>query len=259
MLEPWAFRHKAWKKVPYFHLFENKFLNRARTIFATGDLETENLKKLLPRAKVSCIPLGLNSSQKPDYLNARTKLGWRHDEKIILYLSRIHPKKGLIDLVKSLFDLKSHLSERVRLVVVGDGDVDYLNQIQKFISENKNSLPPIDIVGPVWGEEKWQYLQGADLFCLPTYSENFGLAVLEAAFVGTPVLTTDQTPWLSHKNDSGFIITEPGIKSLKDGLDKFLKLNWSLTNRESFASDMKQKYSWETLAPKYLECFVDAL
>jgi len=195
MLEPWAWKHKRWKKWPYFLLFERNHLLRAASLLATSDMEAGNLRRFFPRARCSVIPLGLPDSHLPDHAGARQSLGWQPNEKILLFLSRIHPKKGLDLLLNSLADLDRQSHPGIRLVVVGGGDAVYVSRLRALADERKSKLPRIDWLGEIWGKEKWSYLQGADLFCLTSFSENFGLAVLEALQVGTRVLTTNTVPW----------------------------------------------------------------
>src|SRR5262249_265438 len=75
MLEPWAWKHKRWKKWPYFLLIERRHLQRAASLLATSDLEAGNLRRFFPRSRCSVIPLGLPDSRLPDYALARQRLG----------------------------------------------------------------------------------------------------------------------------------------------------------------------------------------
>jgi glycosyltransferase involved in cell wall biosynthesis len=96
----------------------------------------------------------------------------------------LHPKKGLDLLLRAL--AVTELPEMSRLVIVGGGDPYYVSKLRSLAASLADRLPKIDWVGEVWGAARWPYFQGANLFCLPTHSENFGLAVLEACQVGTP-------------------------------------------------------------------------
>ncbi|MEP6671914.1 MAG: glycosyltransferase, partial [Chthoniobacter sp.] len=184
MLEPWAWRHKWWKKWPYFHLVEKAHLTRARALLATADPEARRLEKFVLRQRIETLPLGLTGQAQPDYEAARQRLSWKPEEHVLLFLSRIHVKKGLDLLLEAL--ATTSLPKDVRLVIVGDGEPSYVRSLQHFAREHAATLPPIEWAGAVWSDARWPYFQGADLFCLPTHSENFGLAVLEACQVGTP-------------------------------------------------------------------------
>ena len=250
MLEPWALNHKRWKKLPYFHLIEKRWLARAACILATAEPEGARLREFFPVTRVESIPLGLTSDARPDYTAARAALGWREDETVLLYLSRIHEKKGLDLLIGALAGAEKR--PNTRLVIVGPDEQPAFAQRCRLLAEqHAMALPRIDWLGPVWGDERFRYFQGADLFCLPTHSENFGLVVLESLQVGTPVLTTTGTPWGSLVAPSGYI-AEPREDSLQHQLVRFFK-NPALTEaqRQSLAESTRAIYEWGTLGRRY--------
>jgi len=113
-------------------------------------------------------------------------------------------------------------------------------------------------IGPIWDSKRWSYLQGADLFCLPSHSENFGIAVLESLRVGTPVLTSDQTPWREHAERDGFFIVHPDIQSISTGLrrayDRLAK-GWTDSDRHSLAAWAEIHFDWNNLAGRYEKAY----
>src|SRR5438105_14802740 len=116
MLEPWAWKHKRWKKWPYFQVFEKRHLAGARRLIATSDAEANNLRALLPSSRCAVVPLGLTSASKgPGYQRAREALGWNDSEHIILFLSRIHKKTGLHLLLWALARIDPELTQSARL------------------------------------------------------------------------------------------------------------------------------------------------
>jgi len=150
MLEPWAWRHKWWKKWPYFHLVEKRFLTRASALLATAAPEAERLRKFIPRQRIEALPLGMTSDARPDYENARQLLGWAPEERVLLYLSRIHVKKGLDLLLRAL--AATPLPEPARLVIVGDGEPGYVRALQQLAAKHFATLPPIEWKGAVWAK-----------------------------------------------------------------------------------------------------------
>lgn len=254
MLEPWAFRNRRWKKLPYFHLIERRFLMGAASLFVTSTMEKDHLLRVLPHPRVDVLPLGCRDPQQPDRMRGREILGWSEDEKVMLYLSRVDPKKGL----HLLFDALAGLPEVARswrLVIIGDGPEDYLGEIKRQQQRLSGVLPAIEWVGAVWGDARWPYLQAADLFVLPTHSENFGIAVLEALHVGTPVLTTDETPWRDHSHNDGIFICRPEVRSILDGLanaTRRLDQGWTVEERATLATWANTNFAWENLVDDYL-------
>jgi glycosyltransferase involved in cell wall biosynthesis len=258
MLEPWAWRHKWWKKHIYFQLIERRHLAGAARLVATSQTEASNLKQFFPESKCEVLPLGIAEAHGPDYEAARQSLGWKGSELIILFLSRVHPKKGLHLLLSALTKIQSQLSDRIRLVIVGDGRKRYVQKLRLFHEDNRSLLPRIDWIGEIWTEEKWKYLQGADLFCLPSYSENFGLAVVEALQVGTRVLTTDQTPWGDLPSWNAGWIAQPQADSLAKALAQYLaNSEWTIDQRKYLAVQTRQRFSWEIIGPHYLRFYED--
>ncbi len=253
MLEPWAWMHKRWKKLPYWHLIEKRWTRRTSCILATAKTEADRLLRFFPRTRIAALPLGLTGDARPDYAAARAKLGWSDDETVLLFLSRIHKKKGLDLLLKAL--TKIPLPVRTRLVIVGPEEHPaYAAQCRNFANQNAASLPQIQWRGAIWGDDRWAYLQGADLFCLPTHSENFGLAVLEACQCGTTVLTTTATPWASPLAQRGFIC-EPLVESVRTVLSAFFQTRPSPAQRMSLAEWALANYDWNVLAPRYAELY----
>jgi glycosyltransferase involved in cell wall biosynthesis len=260
MLEPWAWKHKLWKKWPYFLLMERPHMQRAASLLATSDMEAANLRRFFPRSQCSVIPLGLPDARLPGYAAARQRRGWQSNETILLFLSRIHPKKGLEFLLNGLADMDRESRTGVRLVIVGGGEPAYITRLRALAERRASELPPIDWMGEIWGEEKWSYLQGADLFCLPSYSENFGLAVLEALQVGTRVLTTNTVPWQFLSDWKAGFIVEPSADAVRMGLKTFLGCSgWTDQQRTSLANRVRQKFGWETVGPEYLRLYQSAI
>ena len=260
MLEPWAWKHKLWKKWPYFHLMERPYLQRAASLLATSDMEAGNLRRFFPRSQCSVIPLGLPEARLPGCSAARQRRGWQSNETILLFLSRVHPKKGLEFLLNALADLEPESKRGFRLVVVGGGEAAYLARLRVLAEQRRSQLPPIDWMGEIWGEEKWSYLQGADLFCLPSFSENFGLAVLEALQVGTRVLTTNTVPWQFLTDWKAGFIVEPNADAVRAGLKSFLGSHgWTDDQRAALAGRVREKFGWETVGPAYLRLYQSAL
>ena len=117
-------------------------------------------------------------------------------------------------------------------------------------------LPPISWEGAVWGDEKWTYLQGADLFCLPTHSENFGLVVLEACQVGTPVLTTTGTPWQLLEDWESGLIAEPNHESVLEALERYVaSFTWSDADRERLARRTRERFALSTIGPQFIDLY----
>ncbi len=253
MLEPWAFHHLRWKKLPYYRLIERTHLTGATSLLVASENEAQNLAKVFIHPNVNVLPIGCKDAQGVNFDITRSQSGWGPDEKIILFLARLDVKKGLGLLLRAMTDGRFDWAGW-RLVVVGEGVPRYVNSLKKFSADHADRLPQIDWLGPVWGERRWPYLQSADLYCLPTHSENFGISVLEAMHAGTPVLTTSETPWSRFKEMDGIFISTPDAGSLALTLEaarRRLENTWSGKDRGKLSQWANQNYSWDHLAPLY--------
>jgi len=218
MLEPWALHHKAWKKRIAMALFQRLDLEAAKLLIATSIVEYRNLRKLGFRQPIAIIPHGvvMPSLSAPD-VAMPAPLG---RERIALFLSRVHPKKGLLNLVNAWANLAPR---GWKLRIGGPDESGHLEDVMRAVQEFGLG-DSVEYMGEVEGVRKSVVYQRADLFVLPSFSENFGVVVAEALAHGVPVITTRATPWeglLDH--GCGWWI-EPTIdaltETLREALDK---------------------------------------
>lgn len=216
MLEPYIVnRNKLKKKIALF-MFQNKAILDADFIHVTAKSELENIKKIgYKNKKYTIIPNGIeiNNIEAKEYNDNKQ---FKH----LLFLSRIHPKKGINLLIDAVATFKN---PRIKITIAGNGEKKYINQLKKYTKEQSVS-DIFDFIGPVYGEEKWSLFKRADVFILPTHSENFGIVVAESLLVGVPVITTRGTPWEElniHK--SGWWI-ELTVNNLKQTINEAINL-----------------------------------
>ncbi len=191
---------ESWDDVPRrrakraFQAVAAACLPRDAVIHATSAPEAAVAARLFPLQSHRIIP---NAVDIPTLDKAPPRAGGLR----LMFLGRLHPKKGLDLLLGAMRDLP----EDTRLDIYGDGPAAYVfavRQIAKAIGRD------IRFHGHVEGPAKARAFAQADLFVLPSYSENFGIAVAEALAHGVPVLTTDATPWQDVvRHQCGRIIT----------------------------------------------------
>lgn len=223
MLEPYALLRHFWtKKLPAILLFQKKGLRVSDMIHATAEMEKENLLKLGWNKNVTvvpnCIQIDQILSKYPDSLKGKEYVRCR--SKMILFLSRVHPKKGVNFLIEAIARLKNEL-KGFTVKVAGPGEDAYLNEL-KALAEAKGVGEMIHFLGPVFGDAKWPLYREADVFVLPTYSENFGIVIAEALASGTPVITTFGTPWEELNHFHCGWCTDIGTEPTVEALLKFL-------------------------------------
>ncbi len=183
MLEPWIMKRNSWKKKLAMMLYQHNDLKNAKVIHVTGELERKNIQKLGYTQEISIIPNGIDLAAIPQPKE-------NYGAKKMVFLSRIHQKKGIELLLDAWGKVKN---EEWILEIAGQGDEKYVNQLINKI--NRESIKNVIFVGPKYGNEKWSFIKSADIFILPTFSENFGIVVAEALAMGVPVITTTGTPW----------------------------------------------------------------
>ena len=187
MLEPWSMSHKKWKKKLGWWLYQRKDVQKAACVYATARMEAEHVTELGITTCKAVIPNGIETDAYP------CKTSFDVVRKQVLFLGRIHVKKG----IEILFDAWKRVYpdySKWQLLVVGNGEAEYKHSL-----ENKAEIlglkDCIKILPPMFGAAKTMIYQESAMFCLPSYSENFGMTIAEAMSCGTPVITTKNCPW----------------------------------------------------------------
>lgn len=258
MLEPWSLKYRFFKKKLAWLTYQKKNLKAANVIHATSNLEAENIIKLNLNVPIAIIPNGIDKplvnklSSKFDPVSLGLE---KNDQrKIMLYLGRIHPKKGLLNFLKA-WKNSSLLLNDWRLVIAGFPQENYLRTLKVFVNNNHidNSVYFLD---PLFGENLANIYKYSKIFVLPTFSENFGLVIAEALSYGLPTITTKGTPWSSlEKNNAGWWC-EPSIKEF----ERVLKLATKLTEIEygimsHNAYELSKYYDWSQISTSFLELY----
>lgn len=189
LLDSWSLQQKALKKRLYYALAEGKNLRGAAAIHCTSEIEATNVRNLMPLARIEVIPHGIDPPVIiPDarqHLRARWSLP--PGEPVLLFLSRWVPKKNIPLLLEALAMMKEL---PWTLMLAGTAEDDYKITVYEAITTHglqKRVICP----GHVSGADKALLLSGADLFVLPSITENFGVAVAEALCSGLPCVVTD--------------------------------------------------------------------
>lgn len=207
-LDPADLRKKKQLKQIYATLLERPNIAGAARIHFTSVQEAKISERFGVSTRDLVIPNGVQTKvQTPPLGQARTQLGIPSDVPLVLFMSRIDPKKGLNLLIPALETLlKEKINFHFVLAGTNPQDPDYEAKIRGKI-EASPLLSRTTITGFVSGDFKTALLQDADLFVLPSYYENFGIAVAEAMSHGTPVVISDQVHiWQEvEQSDSGWV------------------------------------------------------
>ena len=221
VLNRWGMeRRNVWLKNMVFKWLEKPMLDTVQALHFTSDEEAEDVARLKIKAPGYVIPLGLDLSpyiQLPSTSPFDARFSDFRADKSILFLSRIDVKKGL-DILLPAF--KGVLSKHtgLKLIITGDGD-------PALIAELKNLAKELSIedsilwTGFLSGRMRLKAMAKATVFCLPSHSENFGMALLEAMAAGLPCVSTDQVALGVGAAKVGAVYLTPvAVESLTEAL-----------------------------------------
>ena len=249
MLEPWIIKRHYWtRKVPALWLYQKAAVQRADCVQATAESERDNLLKLGYNSNIKVVRLGIDAE------SIEMKRSWKKSRQI-LFLSRVHVKKGINFLVEAADVLRNEL-QGYKILVAGEGDADYVEDMKRMICD-RGLQDIVQLIGGVYGDEKWRLFQTSDFFVLPTHSENFGLAIAESLASGTPVITTVGTPWSDLNSSEAGAWIEIGTEPLVETLRRFL--GFSEDELETMGRNgrklIETKYSAHVMAEQMMEVY----
>ena len=249
MLEPWIIKRHYWtRKVPALWLYQKAAVQRADCVQATAESERDNLLKLGYNSNIKVVRLGIDAD------GIEMKNSWKKTRQI-LFLSRVHVKKGINFLVEAADVLRNEL-QGYKILVAGEGDADYVEAMNRMICD-RGLQDIVQLIGGVYGDEKWRLFQTSDFFVLPTHSENFGLAIAESLASGTPVITTVGTPWSDLNSSEAGAWIEIGTEPLVETLRRFLSLTEDEleTMGRNGRKLIETKYSAHVMAEQMMEVY----
>lgn len=249
------------KKALYLLVVEKRNLEGAAAIHFTSNEETRATEPYSIGAPGFVVPLGVDlNATGPNSSSGefRNRYGL-HGKKIILFLSRLDSKKGLDLLIPALSSLMTRREDFV-FVLAGSGHPSYEEEIRIRLQQYGMAGRTI-LTGFLEGHAKWSLLSEADIFVLPSYHENFGLAVVEAMSVGLPIVITDKVGIHEEvsRERAGFVVSE-NREELSRAVAALLD---SATLRETMGRAgrllAETKFSWEHGASELGRIYEDIL
>ncbi len=186
MLEPWAIAHKRCKKAVAWHLYQKGMLNQFQGLHGTSEREVAQFSKLGLQVRAEVIPWGVDLPVATSIF--RSPLGTL---RTALFVGRIYPVKGLPLLVEAWARVRPR---GWKMLLMGPDEAGHRKEVEASIAKHRVG-DVFEFLGELQGEDKDAIYRQAQLFILPSYTENFGLVVAEALAYGLPVVTTQGTPW----------------------------------------------------------------
>ena len=253
MLDPWAMRHSRWKKAVAHFLYEGAHVRQAGCLRALCEAEAQSMRQLGLKNPIAIIPNGIDlpavSSQQSEVSSPWFTVGGFKSEgrKVLLFLSRIHPKKGLVNLLKAWAEIrKSETGDRKStewiLAIAGWDQGGHEAELKQLATEleipwadvrelkseignrkSEISSSPLLFLGPRFGDDKAACYRECDAFILPSFSEGVPMVVLEAWAHGKPVLMTPECNLPAGFARGAALRIETGVDGIVRGLREFFQ------------------------------------
>jgi glycosyltransferase involved in cell wall biosynthesis len=251
MLEPWTWNqhgviYKAIKRT-YWKSILRPRLRQASFIHVITPLESKTLDEEFPEATQILIPNAIDLGKIPEFSSRDTY------NKEILFIGRIHPKKGVHLLLEAF---KQANLEDWKLIIAGPVFSKAYKQQLDLIIHRYQMEDLVEFLGPVYGQEKYRLMNKSWVVVVPSSSEVVGLVNLESAAVKTPTITTPATG-LFDWEESGGLLVENEIMPLSQALTSVS--NWSIPERIQRGAQsrdfIKMRYSWQVVGPRWIEAY----
>lgn len=259
-LDPWALNRSRLKKRVYMALVQRRVLDNAVALHVMSEAEKALVLGYNFRPPVHLVPNGVSVEALGDApaIAPYWKRGPKGDRKVILFLGRIHHKKGLDILAKAFGEIARNRDDVV-LVIAGPDEGGYRARVEAMLRDAGAGDQAI-FTGMLTGPEKLAAFRAADIFVLPSYSEGFSMAVLEALAQALPVVISRQCNFPEVGDSRAGLIIEPEVNQLASALWRLLD---SAEERRAMGECGKrlvmERYSWDAIAEQIIAMYQQTL
>jgi glycosyltransferase involved in cell wall biosynthesis len=259
-LEHWALQQSGWKKRVALWAYERSNLENATCIQATTSEEVAGIRAFGLRNPVAIIPNGIAAEwldMPADADHFRRVHGIREGRRLMLFMSRFHRKKGLVELVHAFAAAQDAMKDW-DLVLAGAADgPEYAAAVRTAIAKT-GLAPRVYFVGELGAAEKRNALAACELFVLPTMSDNFAIVIAEALGAGVPVLTTEGAiAWRCLEEERCGWWIPNGVNRLAQALRDIAKLpSAELAEMGGRGAQLvRRKFLWSHAAERSIEVY----
>lgn len=252
MLDPWALKNSAWKKKLVGKLFEYENLKTADCFHALCKSEYNSIRDFGLTSPIAIIPNGID-------LPNNIQIEKNNKKRVLLYISRIHPKKGLKEMIEGVAILRQRnksILDNWSIRVAGWNQNGHLEELISLCK--KLGLSNIvNFIGPIFGGEKEQELCQADAFILPSFSEGLPMSILEAWAYKLPCIITDYCNLPEGFETNAAIRIEPNSESIADGLENM----FSMSNSQRISMGIngyklcERQFTWKVIAQQKMHLY----
>jgi glycosyltransferase involved in cell wall biosynthesis len=254
MLDDWALRHKKWKKLPYSAFVERPKLSRATCLRALTKVEAENYRSFGLKTPVAVIPNGVDVPDNASPQAFFQQYPHLEGRKILLFIGRLHKKKGVDLLAKAWESVTSQLPDS-HLVIAGPDDGALGASLRRDVAASGASS--ITFSGMLTGSLKWSAYSAAAAFVLPSFSEGLSMATLEALWLGVPILITRECNFREIEPLECTFLIEPTIPGIAGGvLDMLRRPSTELRARGAAGTQfVRANYGWPRVGQQMADVY----
>jgi glycosyltransferase involved in cell wall biosynthesis len=250
MLDPWALENSRWKKRAAAAFYENRHLHGAACLHALNDAEVRAIRAYGLRSPVCVIPNGVELPEIPGRLDAR-------DTHTLLYLGRIHPKKGLVALIKAWAKMQRKAEATGwRLAIAGWDQNGHRSILEALVSE-LGARSTVSFPGPQFGKAKAACFREASAFILPSVSEGLPMSILEAWSWGLPTVMTPQCNLPEGEQAGAAMVVDCGVEGMAAALNRLFSM--SNGEREAMGARgrrlVEEKFQWPRVVRQMTEVY----
>jgi glycosyltransferase involved in cell wall biosynthesis len=252
-------KFRGLKKKLYIKAIELPIMRKATTLIALTEVEVESYRALGVQTCCKVIPNGVDTlDYNPKENFSEISYGIKPDEKVIFFMGRLHPTKGVDKLIRAFLIIHKEFP-RARLVIAGPdewGMVETFRQVMINAGVESQVIFP----GMVFGKEKKELLERADLFCLPSDGEGFSIAVLEALAHSTAVLISPGCHFPEVEKAGAGRVTNSDPDSLSKEISDLLRHPELLKEMGNNGLDLVSKhYSWDIITDQLIDVYLEGI
>lgn len=251
MLDPWALAHSKRRKQLALWLYERGNLESAACLHASSASELESIRRFGLRGPAVLLPNGIELPPETAAAPLDPAPADGKDQKVLLFLGRIHPKKGLLPLVEGWARVARE-APRWRLAIAGPDEIGHAAEVERAIARHGVSAT-VRLVGPQFGAGKDAWLRRAEAFVLPSHSEGFPMALLEAMSYRLPVVMTPACNFPEAAAAGAAILVDPHPEGIARGLGDLFRRTED--ERRSMGAKgralVEEGYSWDAIAERF--------
>ncbi|WP_349631423.1 glycosyltransferase [Bradyrhizobium sp. BR 10289] len=240
-MSPWALAHRRWKKQLSWPLWEKTLIANATCFHALNEAEVEMIRQVGAKGPICVIPNGVS-------VPATISRSLNRRERKLLFLGRLHPIKGLSELINAWGRLPARVRDEWKLVLAGWDDSLQADEYRAHAA--RVASDSIIFPGPVFGPQKDELFRDADAFILPSHSEGLPTSVLEAWSFGLPAVITDACNLTVGVSRGAAVRIAPEADSICNVLTHFLSQPDQIMQKMGQAGRqlVEEKFSWKSVA-----------